>query len=240
LSPWEETYFIKKSIANNEEMKAVINPTKRGRNGNVENWLTALKNSTKAANDIAGIPRRKEYLAASFLFQPDNRAIEIVDPERDTPGKIAKACAIPIYKLFIYLWLFKLIDLLVEISAKSIINDINIETKAIERFERKNESENPGTKSFIIPPIKTIGIVPTIIDLYNLVENNEYLSLIEFVFLKLKILFLKYQNIAKTLPICIIADKEDPGSLIPNNRDTIFKWAVLLTGINSVKPWIIP
>ena len=96
LSPLEETYFIKKSIASKEEKKVVIIPTERGRNGNAENWFTALKNSTKAANEIAGIPRRKENLAASFLFHPDKRAIEIVAPERDTPGRIAKAWAIPI------------------------------------------------------------------------------------------------------------------------------------------------
>ena len=227
-------------MANKEEKKVVINPKERGRNGNVENWFTALKNSTKAANEIAGIPRRNENLAASFLFHPDKRAIEIVAPERDTPGKIAKAWAIPIYKLFWYLWLFKLIDLSAEISAKSIINDINIDIRAIEIFERKNESENSGINSFIIPPIKTIGIVPIKIDLYNLLNDNEYFSFLEFVIFKLKIFFLKYQIIAKTLPICIIADKEEPGSLIPNNRDMIFKWAVLLTGINSVKPWIIP
>ena len=227
-------------MANKDEKKAVINPAKSGRNGNAENWFTALKNSTKAANEIEGIPRRNENLAASFLFHPDKRAIEIVAPERDTPGTIAKAWAIPIYKLFGYLWLFKLIDFLVEISAKSIIKDINIDTKAIEKFERKNESENPGTNSFIIPPIKTIGIVPIKIDLYNLLDKNEFFSFIEFLLLKLKILFLKYQIIAKTLPICMIAETEEPGSLIPNNREIIFKCAVLLTGINSVKPWIIP
>ena len=227
-------------MANREEKNVVINPAKRGRNGNVENWFSELKNSTKAANEIEGIPRRNENLAASLLFHPDKRAIEIVAPERDTPGTIAKAWAIPIYKLFGYLWLFKLIDFLVEISAKSIIKDINIDTKAIEKFERKNESENPGTNSFIVPPIKTIGIVPIKIDLYNLLDKNEFFSLIEFLLLKLKILFLKYQIIAKTLPICMIAEKEEPGSLIPNNREIIFKCAVLLTGINSVKPWIIP
>ena len=227
-------------MANREEKKVVINPAKRGRNGNAENWFTALKNSTKAANEIEGIPRRNENLAASFLFHPDKRAIEIVAPERDTPGTIAKAWAIPIYKLLRYLWLSKLIDFLVEISAKSIIKDINIDTKAIEKFERKNESENPGTNSFIIPPIKIIGIVPIKIDLFNLLNRNEYLGFLEFVFLKVKILFLKYQNIAKTLPICIIAETEEPGSSIPKNRGMIFKWAVLLTGINSVKPWIIP
>ena len=227
-------------MANKEEKKVVTNPTERGRNGNDDNWLTALNDSTKPVNKIAGIPRRNENLAASFLFHPDKRAIEIVAPERDTPGTIAKAWAIPIYKLLGYLWLFKLIDFLVEISAKSIIKDINIDTKAIEKFERKNESENLGTNSFIIPPIKTIGIVPINIDLFNLLNRNEYLGFLEFVFLKLEIPFLKYQNIAKTLPICIIAEKEEPGSSIPKNRDMIFKCAVLLTGINSVKPWIIP
>ena len=37
-----------------------------------------------------------------------------------------------------------------------------------------------------------------------------------------------------------MADKDEPGSLIPKKCDKTFKWAVLLTGINSVKPWIKP
>ena len=37
-----------------------------------------------------------------------------------------------------------------------------------------------------------------------------------------------------------MADKEGPGSSIPRKRDKTFKWAVLLTGTNSVKPWIKP
>ena len=56
----------------------------------------------------------------------------------------------------------------------------------------------------------------------------------------LKTSFLKYHNRAKTLPSGIIADKDDPGSSIPKNKDITFKWAELLTGINSVKPWINP
>ena len=83
-------------IDNREEKKFVINPAKRGRNGNAENWFTALKNSTKAANEIEGIPSRNENLAAFFLSHPDKSAIEIVTPERDTPGIMAKAWAIPI------------------------------------------------------------------------------------------------------------------------------------------------
>ena len=104
-------------MANKEEMKVVINPTKRGKNGNLENWSTTLKNSTKATNEIEGIPSRKEYLAALFLSQPESNAIEIVTPERDTPGMIAKAWAKPMYKLWRKLWLFIVINLFFEISA---------------------------------------------------------------------------------------------------------------------------
>ena len=38
----------------------------------------------------------------------------------------------------------------------------------------------------------------------------------------------------------MIADKEGPGSSTPKRREKTFKWAVLLTGINSVSPWIKP
>ena len=92
----------------------------------------------------------------------------------------------------------------------------------------------------MLPPSKTIGIVPIKIDFNNFSCNK--LSSVSFWYwsLNLKISFLKYQTKAKTLPIWIIADKEGPGSSIPKKRDITFKWAVLLTGINSVKPWIKP
>ena len=64
-------------------------------------------------------------------------------------------------------------NLLVEISAKSITKAIKIDTNAIERFERKNESEYVGTHSFMIPPKKIIGNVPIKIDLYNLLKKKE-------------------------------------------------------------------
>ena len=60
--------------------------------------------------------------------------------------------------------------MLVELSAKSIIKAINIETNAIERFERRNELKKSGRNSLIIPPTKIIGIVAIMIDLYNLWE----------------------------------------------------------------------
>ena len=48
-------------------------------------------NSTKAARKIAGIPKRKENFAASPLSHPDIRAVEIVTPDLENPGKMANA-----------------------------------------------------------------------------------------------------------------------------------------------------
>ena len=56
-------------------------------------------NSTIAEREMAGMPKRKENLAASALSQPDTRAVEIVIPDLETPGKIAKAWEKPIRKL---------------------------------------------------------------------------------------------------------------------------------------------
>ena len=83
-------------------------------------------------------------------------------------------------------------------------------------------------------------MVPIKIEVNKLWLNKYLRFFFEYCLLKLKISFLKYQIRAKTLPIWIIADKEGPGSSIPKKRDITFKWAVLLTGINSVKPWIKP
>ena len=85
-----------------------------------------------------------------------------------------------------------------------------------------------------------IGIVPINIDIDKFLNKKGSNLFFEFEDVKLKISSLKYQNIAKTLPSWIIADIDEPGSWIPNHKDIIFKWAVLLTGINSVKPWIKP
>ena len=48
-------------------------------------------NSTIAAIEIAGIPKIKENFAASTLYQPDIKAVEIVMPDLEIPGKIANA-----------------------------------------------------------------------------------------------------------------------------------------------------
>ena len=71
----------------------------RGKKLSDLNSLNEEMNSTIAAREMAGIPKRKENFAASLLSQPEIKAVEIVIPDLETPGKIAKACAIPINKL---------------------------------------------------------------------------------------------------------------------------------------------
>ena len=63
----------------------------RGGKLNEENSLKEEMNSTIAAIEIAGRPNKKENFAASPLPQPDNRAVEIVTPDLETPGIIANA-----------------------------------------------------------------------------------------------------------------------------------------------------
>ena len=78
-------------MANNEDIKVVIRPTTKGKKLNVENSLKEEINSTIAAREMAGMPKRKENFAASPLCQPDTKAEEIVTPDLETPGIIAKA-----------------------------------------------------------------------------------------------------------------------------------------------------
>ena len=91
FNPFEEKYFNKKSIAIKDDKNAVIRPTKRGGKPNEKKSLNEEINSTIAAREIAGIPKRKENFAASALSHPVIRAPEIVTPDLETPGKIANA-----------------------------------------------------------------------------------------------------------------------------------------------------
>ena len=91
FNPFEEKYFNKKFIANKEDKNVVIRHTKRVGNSSKKKSLKEEINSTIAAREIAGIPKRKENFAASPLSQPDIKALEIVIPDLETPGKIANA-----------------------------------------------------------------------------------------------------------------------------------------------------
>ena len=87
--PFEDRNFNKKSIDNNEDKNVEIKPKIRGKKLYEENSLKEEMNSTIAARVIAGIPKRKENLAASPLSQPDIKAVEIVMPDLEKPGIIA-------------------------------------------------------------------------------------------------------------------------------------------------------
>ena len=91
FNPIDEKYFNKKSIANKEEKNVVTRQTKRGGKPNEKKSSKEEINSTSAAREIAGIPKRKENFAASPLSPPDIRALEIVTPDLETPGKMANA-----------------------------------------------------------------------------------------------------------------------------------------------------
>ena len=91
FNPFEEKYFNKKSIANKEDKNVEISPKIRGKKLNDKISSKEKMHSTIAARVIAGIPKRKENLAASLLSHPDIKAVEIVTPDLETPGMIANA-----------------------------------------------------------------------------------------------------------------------------------------------------
>ena len=91
FKPFDKKYFNKKSNANKEDTNVVIKPTKRGKKPIAKKSLKEEINSTITAIKIAGIPKRKENFAASPLSHPDIKALEIVIPDLETPGKIANA-----------------------------------------------------------------------------------------------------------------------------------------------------
>ena len=78
------------------------------------------------------------------------------------------------------------IEPLFELSAKYIKKAIRNETIAIEKFERRMSSKKLGTNSFILPPSKTIGIVPIKIDLNNPLCKRYSRKFLEDWLLKLK------------------------------------------------------
>ena len=57
--------------------------------------LNKVKNSTSPEIEIAGIPTRKESLAAVFLSIPENKAEVKVMPDLETPGNKARDWAKP-------------------------------------------------------------------------------------------------------------------------------------------------
>ena len=77
----------------------IIRPKIRGKKLNDLSWPKEEMNSTIAASEMEGMPKKKENFAASPLSQPDIRAVEIVTPDLEKPGIIANAWVKPIKKL---------------------------------------------------------------------------------------------------------------------------------------------
>ena len=81
---------MRKSIAINDEMKEEIIPIKVGKISIADVVLYKVRNSTNPEIKIAGIPIRKESLAAVFLSIPENKAEVKVIPDLETPGNTAR------------------------------------------------------------------------------------------------------------------------------------------------------
>ncbi len=85
----------KKLIAIKDEKNEEVIPIIMGKiSTNVDVW-NKVNNSTIPEMEIAGIPTRKESLAAVFLSIPENNAEVKVMPDLETPGNIARDCEIP-------------------------------------------------------------------------------------------------------------------------------------------------
>ena len=130
-----------KSIAIKDEKKEDIIPMNVGMISIKEQDLYKVINSTNPEIEIAGIPTRKESLAAVFLSIPQNNAEVRVTPDRETPGIIARDCDIPKKIISLSLISVKSFFLLPYISDKANNKDIIIEIIAIENRPLRAELE---------------------------------------------------------------------------------------------------
>ena len=134
--------------------------------------LYKVNNSTNPDIEIAGIPTRKESLAAVFLSIPDNNAEVKVTPDLETPGIIARDCERPKSIISINIMSENNFFFLPEISAKASKIDIIIETIAMENKPLKCESEKFDQNNLISKPKINIGILATTIKEANLVFSS--------------------------------------------------------------------
>jgi len=130
-----------KSIAIKEEKKEDIMPVRIGRISIKDEVLYKVSNSTNPDIETAGIPTRKESLAAVFLSIPENNAEVKVTPDRETPGNIARDCEIPKKIISLRLISENNLFLLPYISDKANKKDIIIEIIAIENKPLRGELE---------------------------------------------------------------------------------------------------
>ena len=106
-----------------------------------DNDLNKVNNSTIPEIEIAGIPTKKESLAAVFRSIPENKAEVKVIPDLETPGNIARDWAKPNKITSFKLMSLNNFFLLPKISARAKNSAIRIEVVAIENKPLKLESE---------------------------------------------------------------------------------------------------
>ena len=130
-----------------------------GRISITDNVLNKVNNSTSPEIEIAGMPIRKESLAAVFLSIPENNAEVRVIPDLETPGNIARDWARP--KKITSLTLISLNNLLLlpKTSARANNSDIRIDVIAIENKPLKLESEKLGQYNLMRKPKIHIGML---------------------------------------------------------------------------------
>jgi len=136
-----ERYLSSKSIAIKDERKEDIMPMNIGKVSITDDVLNKVINSTNPDIEIAGIPTRKDSLAAVFLSIPENNAEVKVTPERETPGNIARDCEIPKKIISLILMSENNFFRLPYISDKANKKDIIIEIIAIENKPLRGELE---------------------------------------------------------------------------------------------------
>ena len=136
-----ERNLSSKSIAIKDERKEDIMPMNIGRVSITDDVLNKVINSTNPDIEIAGIPTRKDSLAAVFLSIPENNAEVKVTPERETPGNIARDCEIPKKIISLILMSENNFFRLPYISDKANKKDIIIEIIAIENRPLRGELE---------------------------------------------------------------------------------------------------
>ena len=136
-----ERNLSSKSIAIKDERKEDIMPMNIGRVSITDDVLNKVINSTNPDIEIAGIPTRKDSLAAVFLSIPENNAEVKVTPERETPGNIARDCEMPKKIISLILMSENNFFRLPYISDKANKKDIIIEIIAIKNKPLTDESE---------------------------------------------------------------------------------------------------
>ena len=136
-----ERNLSSKSIAIKDDKKEDIIPVSIGRRSIKDVVLYKVTNSTNPDIETAGIPTRKEILAAVFLSIPENNAEVNVTPDRETPGNIARDCERPKKIISLSLMSENNFFRLPYISDKANKKDIMIEIIAIENKPLRGESE---------------------------------------------------------------------------------------------------